>query len=49
MQEQQRLGKFKFLQLLLDYEHYMALNTPLPKAKYILPSLHVTDLIDQYR
>jgi len=49
MQEQQRLGKFKFLQLLLDYEHYLPLNRPLVKSKYKVPTLEVAELIQHTR
>ena len=39
------LGKFKFLQILLDYEHYIPLNLPLPP---VLTSLDASQLIRDF-
>jgi len=43
--EQAMLGKFKFLQILLDYEHYIPLNLPLPP---VLTSLDASQLIRDF-
>ncbi|KAL6049946.1 RasGEF domain-containing protein [Balamuthia mandrillaris] len=43
--DQARLGKFKFLQILLDYEHYIPLNLPRPQR---ITSLDVDQLINDF-
>eukprot|EP01087_Luapelamoeba_hula_P015415 TRINITY_DN4603_c0_g1_i1.p1 TRINITY_DN4603_c0_g1~~TRINITY_DN4603_c0_g1_i1.p1 ORF type:complete len:2339 (+),score=482.98 TRINITY_DN4603_c0_g1_i1:7388-14404(+) len=44
-----RLGKFKFLQTLSDYEYYVSLNMPLPVDKMKVYSLKIPQLLRNHR